>query len=100
MAVNGPMSQDLEAIEVFASAITNSQPWMQDPKCIPIPWRPIEPKHKLKLGVMWDDGMVRPTPPVRRALRETVEKLKHAGHEIVDWEPIDHDVGVQLSVCP
>lgn len=100
MAVNGPMAQDLQSLEVFASAVTNAQPWLLDPKCIPIPWRVVEaePKPKLKLGVLWDDGMVRPTPPVRRALRETVEKLRREGHEIVDWEPTGHDVGVQLSV--
>ncbi|KAL1956424.1 hypothetical protein VTO42DRAFT_7310 [Malbranchea cinnamomea] len=90
LSVNGPMSAHLSSIELFASVVTNSQPWLQDPKCIPIPWRKVERKQKLKLAVMWDDGMVRPTPPVRRALRETVEKLRKAGHEVVDWEPKGH----------
>jgi amidase len=39
---------------------------------------------------MWDDGVVRPHPPITRALRETVEHLKKSGIRIVDWEPIDH----------
>ncbi|KMU88790.1 fatty-acid amide hydrolase 1 [Coccidioides immitis H538.4] len=74
-----------------AVTVTNSQPWLKDPKCIPIPWRNVEPKKKLKIGIMWDDGMVRPTPPVRRALKETAEKLQKAGHEVVDWAPTGHD---------
>lgn len=32
----------------------------------------------------------RPTPPVRRALKHTVDKLRMAGHEVVDWAPTDH----------
>jgi amidase len=92
------MSADLSSIELFGSVVTNSQPWIRDPKCIPIPWRKVEPKQKLRLGVMWDDGMVRPTPPVRRALQETVEKLRRAGHEIVDWAPTGHKEANDLLV--
>jgi amidase len=48
------------------------------------------------LAVLWDDGMVQPTPPVRRALRETVEKLRKAGHEVVDWESKGHKQAVEI----
>ena len=85
------MAPNLSSIELVGSVVCKSQPWMLDPKCIPIPWRKIEKKEKLKLAVMWDDGMVRPTPPVRRALKETAEKLRKAGHEVVDWEPTGHE---------
>ncbi|TPX26534.1 hypothetical protein DIZ76_011996 [Coccidioides immitis] len=91
LSVNGPMGPSLDSLSLFASTVTNSQPWLKDPKCIPIPWRNVEPKKKLKIGIMWDDGMVRPTPPVRRALKETAEKLQKAGHEVVDWAPTGHD---------
>ena len=39
---------------------------------------------------MGDDGIVRPTPPVRRAVSAVVEKLRDAGHEIVPWSPEGH----------
>lgn len=45
----------------------------------------MERTKSLKIGALWDDGFVSPTPPVTRALKETVEKLKAAGHEIVTW---------------
>jgi amidase len=33
-----------------------------------------------------DDGIVAPTPPVQRALRETKEALEKAGHEVIEWK--------------
>jgi amidase len=47
---------------------------------------------------MWNDGIVLPTPPVLRALEETVKKLKNAGHEIVDWAPEGHMKALQILV--
>lgn len=63
---------------------------MLDPKCVPIPWRTVEKKKKLKLAVLRHNGVVTPTPPVARALKETVDKLKAAGHEIIEWDPTYH----------
>ncbi|KAF1993945.1 acetamidase [Amniculicola lignicola CBS 123094] len=96
-SVNGPMSKTLGDIVLFAKTVVDAQPWLQDPKCLPIPWRSVEKKKKkLKLAVLWDDGMVAPTPPVARALRETVEKLNKAGHEILDWNPTLHSQGLDI----
>jgi amidase len=47
---------------------------------------------------MYHDGTVLPTPPVTRALNETVKKLKAAGHEIVEWTPDGHQKAVGLLV--
>lgn len=89
-SVNGPMGKTLDDILLFSKTVVGLEPWMQDPKCLPIPWRSVKIKQKLKLAVMWDDGMVTPTPPVQRALKETVDKLKKAGHEIIEWHPSLH----------
>lgn len=98
LSVNGPLARTLDSVKLWASAVINSQPWLKDVKCLPIPWRQIEPKKRLKIAVMWDDGIVRPTPPIRRALRETVEKLRKAGHEIVDWKPTGHEKAIEILV--
>ncbi|RMJ26607.1 Acetamidase [Aspergillus sp. HF37] len=90
MSVNGPMAKTLKEIALYSKAIIDQQPWYQDPKCLPIPWRAVEPKKHLKLAVLWHDGIVTPTPPVARALRETVQRLRAAGHEIVEWDPEEH----------
>lgn len=90
------MAKTLSEIKLFAKTVVGQEPWIHDPNCLPIPWRPIEPKKTLKIAVLWNDGKVTPTPPVARALKETVEKLKSAGHEIVDWEPTGHQAAVDI----
>lgn len=78
------MARSLSSIESFMESMLDSQPWNIDPGCIPIPWRKelaARPTRKLKLGFVFDDGVVRPQPPVARALRETAFKLAAAGHE-------------------
>lgn len=56
-----------------------------------MPWREDIYKEiqsrKLVVGLMADDGVVKVHPPIERALREVVAKLKAAGHEVVNWEP-------------
>ncbi|KAL4786660.1 amidase signature domain-containing protein [Aspergillus varians] len=82
--VAGPMARSISTIEYFMQSLLDSNPWNLDPGCIPIPWRKeiaVLPTRKLKLGIVYDDGIVRPQPPVMRAMRETAQKLKDAGHE-------------------
>ncbi|KAJ0414276.1 amidase signature domain-containing protein [Aspergillus carlsbadensis] len=84
--VAGPMARSLSTIEYFMQSLLDSNPWNLDPGCIPIPWRkelaaPPPPTRKLKLGIVYDDGVVRPQPPVMRAMRETARRLKDAGHQ-------------------
>ncbi|RAQ71477.1 acetamidase [Aspergillus flavus] len=95
-SVNGPMASTLEEITFYSKTVIDQEPWVNDPKCLPIPWRPAEPKHRLKLAVMWNDGIVTPTPPVTRALKETVDRLRKAGHEVIDWKPTGHKEARQL----
>ncbi|RAR12273.1 fatty-acid amide hydrolase protein [Stemphylium lycopersici] len=95
-SVNGPMGKSLEDITMYSKAIVDAQPWRLDPKMLPIPWRTVEPSKKLKIAVLWNDGICLPTPPVTRALKETVEKIKKAGHEVLDWDPKLHPTALEL----
>lgn len=82
--VAGPMARSITTIEYFMQSLLDSNPWDIDPGCIPIPWRKelaAMPDRKLKLGVIFDDGVVKPQPPITRALREVTRKLAAAGHE-------------------
>jgi amidase len=98
-SVNGPMAKALEDITMYSKAVIDAKPWLVDPTMLPIPWQPVEPKQKLKIAVMWNDGICRPTPPVARALKETVQKLESVGHEVVDWDPKEfHLKALQLLV--
>ncbi|KAL1896281.1 hypothetical protein Sste5346_004664 [Sporothrix stenoceras] len=97
MSVNGPLARTLDDIEAYTRAVLDGQPWLLDSKCLPIPWRPtVEIPKKLTIGVLWHDGVVRPTPPVARALKLAVARLAAAGHTLVDWDPIDQAEGAHL----
>lgn len=52
----------------------------------------------LTIGVIWDDGVVRVHPPIRRALDHLVEKLKAAGHETITWDPTGHVDFIKIQV--
>jgi len=75
-------------------------PWTLDPKCQPVPWSDEVYAHTLSrpltIGIMTDDGVVRPHPPIERHLARAKELLRAAGHTIVEWEPIGHADIVQL----
>lgn len=99
--VTGPMSTSLEGIKLFMETILAAKPWMTEPALLPIPWRDhishlqTNPKgqKKLKIAVLWHDGVVRPHPPITRALHSIVQKLKTFPDlfTIVDWHPYNHD---------
>lgn len=92
------MARSVEDLELFCSVAIAGQPWLHDPRCIELPWRKPPVPSKLKVGVMWNDGIVTPSPPVARALKITVNALKNSGHEIIEWEPTSHAEGNQLVV--
>ncbi|OBT40009.1 hypothetical protein VE00_09405 [Pseudogymnoascus sp. WSF 3629] len=86
ISVQGPIARTLEDVVLYSKSIIDSEPWFKDPKLYPIPWREIQLPQKLKFAIIWDDGYVRVTPPVRRALEITVAKLRNSGHEVVEWD--------------
>ena len=89
-SVHGPMARSVADLRLFTDNVANAGPWFKDPKCIPMPWRQVEVKSKPKIGVLWDNGTVTPTPPVKRALKTVVGKLKKQGYDIVDWPADGH----------
>jgi amidase len=65
-------------------SLCSAKPWIVDPTILPIPWRKelaSTPTRPLKIAFVFDDGVVKPQPPVERATREMAEKLRGAGHE-------------------
>lgn len=95
--VIGPLSTSLEGIKVFMKTLVDQQPWLTEPSLLPFPWRYEQDwlqldNKKLRVAVMWDDGVVKPHPPVTRALKELVNKLSGLeGIDLVDWTPYKHD---------
>lgn len=62
----------------------SDEPWEREPRALPIPWRrelAEVPSRPLRIGIVFDDGVVKPQPPVARALQEVANKFRAAGHE-------------------
>ncbi|KAI1748439.1 amidase signature domain-containing protein [Xylaria castorea] len=97
----GPLSTSLEGVSLFVRTVLGARPWLREPGLVGIPWREEEVKDvkkgKLRVGVIWDDGVVRPHPPITAALSRVVDRLKENGEvEIVDWECWKHDLAWEV----
>ncbi|EGW29918.1 uncharacterized protein SPAPADRAFT_63546 [Spathaspora passalidarum NRRL Y-27907] len=89
-AVIGPLTRSVDDVDLWMDAYINEgKPWELDGTLIHMPWRKVDKPNPadLTIAVIRDDGLVRVSPPVRRALNETVEKLRAAGVKIVEFTP-------------
>ncbi|KAK8052388.1 amidase [Apiospora rasikravindrae] len=90
----GPLSTSLEGIKLFMKTAVGAKPWLKSPNLVAMDWRDttgLFSEKKLKVGVMWDDGVVKPHPPIARALCKVIDKLQKSQKvEVVDWIPKDH----------
>lgn len=59
--------------------------WDRDSTVLFAPWREVERKKKLKIGIWLGTEEMPLTPPVSRALREASHALRAAGHEIEEF---------------
>ncbi|CAL1696974.1 unnamed protein product [Somion occarium] len=93
----GPMANSLSAVKRFTKSIIDAKPWKKDPLVVRKEWSSREyalEEHGNGVGmcfaVLWDNGVVKPHPPVRRALEIVKQSLEDAGHKVIDWEPHRH----------
>ncbi|CAO2658374.1 Nn.00g060970.m01.CDS01 [Neocucurbitaria sp. VM-36] len=104
LSVVGPLAPDVPSLRLVTQALLAQTPWLADPLVHEIPWRPDQAhvEGKLSFGVLHTDGVVNPTPPVRRALDTLVKALQAEGHEVIPWTPPSHaalnDAGMKTWV--
>lgn len=95
LSVVGPMTTTARSLTLLFKAVLTQQPWCYDPLVLEIPWRDdveretralIEQSQagtsRLAFAVMNDDGMVRPHPPVARAMKLVKMTLTRLGHRV------------------
>lgn len=100
-SVCGPIAHNLGDLKLFVKSVLSQKPWFHDPKVIELGWREnaveeIRHSEKLCFGVMKWDGTYMPHPPIQRGIEMVVDALKKAGHEVVEWEPYQHQRGIDL----
>lgn len=86
-SVAGPISQDLTGVKLFMQSVLASKPWNRDPVASRKPWNEGAYRltehgdgKKLCFGLIWDDLVYKPTPPLWRAMEITKQALIFAGH--------------------
>ena len=84
--------------------VLKAEPWVYEPGLVKSPWLPGKDMYKyditrrLKRAVIWHDGVVKPHPPVMRALNEVVSRLTDLDWiDVVDWAPYKHDEACKPS---
>lgn len=105
-SVLGPMANSLSGVEVFMKAIIGAKPWNLDPLVIRKPWDGEEyglaehggdsQEKKLAFAIMWDNGVVRPHPPLVRAMKMTKAALEASGHTGQPVKPMYKSIGWEM----
>lgn len=113
----GPLGQSIDDLWLFEKATLDQEPWEIDTTAVPVPWTgELTTPKDITVAIMFDDGqvliklflattllicgrVVRPHPPIIRALETAKSKLQAAGIKTVDWEPYKHAHGWDVVVC-
>ncbi|KAJ3469909.1 hypothetical protein MRS44_000008 [Fusarium solani] len=111
----GPFARSLRDLELFCKAYSSSYPWIEDIFLVPSDilspaiGRQLDPSASLRVGIILDDGVVSPLPPIRRVLDKPgglfasnyfedasadIRKTCHAGSE-----PLEHFTEWILNEC-
>uniref|UniRef100_A0A8H7N5D9 Amidase domain-containing protein n=1 Tax=Bionectria ochroleuca TaxID=29856 RepID=A0A8H7N5D9_BIOOC len=87
----GPVCHSTSDLKLMTKVVTTWPSARYDTASMPVPWREVDRSgQKLAFGLWEFDGTVMPHPPILRALRESAEKLRKAGHEVINIKiPID-----------
>jgi amidase len=86
-AVCGPLARSVRDLKLLTKIARDDKPWLTDPSIIPYVFEHGTVDRKPVVGVIYQSDTLTPHPPIRRALRETVEKLKAAGLEVKEFIP-------------
>ncbi|PPQ63300.1 hypothetical protein CVT24_006745 [Panaeolus cyanescens] len=96
VTVAGPMARSVKDVELVARATfglpstANAIP--------PIPYRDVSLAPKLRFGYYTSDNYIKASPACKRAVVETVEALRKAGHDCVEFELPEANVAMNLFV--
>lgn len=89
----GPMARHVEDLVLAMRVLTAEEPeTSRDPAVPPVPWREPEATpalQGLRVGYYLDNGLFRPAPAIRRAVREAADALERRGAEVMPWQPPD-----------
>lgn len=101
----GPLATSVQDMRLLMRSILATQPWLQDPLVVGLPYRHGMEKEahelanrQLCFGIMAHDGIVTPHPPVSRAIELVRLAIAKAGHQVIDWQPPSHSEASAIMV--
>ncbi|OAA55296.1 Amidase [Niveomyces insectorum RCEF 264] len=85
----GPICHSVADIKLATQVVLQHYDYIgYEPSCIPFPWNDsVALPEKLCFGVLRNDGVVTPHPPIQRSINETVQRLEAAGHKVIEFQP-------------
>ena len=92
----GPLANSLRDLDLVMKAIIDGKPWQEESAVVPLPWKQITPTREFTVGILWDDSIARPHPPITRALKTAAQKMQAAGIKTIDWDPYKHAHGIRI----
>ncbi|CAE6428138.1 unnamed protein product [Rhizoctonia solani] len=105
VGVVGPLAHSARDLELFCRIMAQYESWTLEHQVLNIPWNQSVAQSRgeglpkrLVIGMLRDDGVVAPHPPIAERLRKTRAALIAAGHEVVDWVPMEHQEAWDLIV--
>ncbi|CAE6499414.1 unnamed protein product [Rhizoctonia solani] len=100
-----PMAHSARDLELFCRVMSQYESWTLEHQVLNIPWNQSVAQSRggglpkrLVIGILRDDGVVAPHPPIVAQLQKTRAALLAAGHEVVDWIPMEHQEAWDLIV--
>lgn len=82
----GPLARTVDDLNLFMNA-TLAKPFKSQCQSPPVPWSSIEQTNprSLKVGVITQSGILKPSPAILRAIKESSEVLRNAGLQVVPF---------------
>jgi len=101
VGVLGPIARSARDLSLFCKVMLEYKPWLVEPPLLEIPWKEEVVNgaglpSRLSFAILWDDGVAKPHPPIHAAMQRLKQQLLDAGHEVIDWIPIDHKYAWEL----
>ncbi|KAI1615172.1 amidase [Exophiala viscosa] len=72
----GPMATSIRDCQLLMKAIMESETWRYDSTVVSVPWRGLRVREKLRIGLVEDNGIDTPSPPIRRSFNEAARLLQ------------------------
>jgi amidase len=74
----GPLATSARDISLFLKSVMQADTWKYDSTVISLPWKDLVGKEKLRIGLVEDDGIYTPSPPVRRGVKLVADLLRES----------------------